>query len=135
MSHLENVESFAPFNSAWERGDLASAEWAHLISNPVIADGPSPTSSNGLGGMARTHRNFLTAWEDWRVKAEEYGDPAARSRAASRRTPSDTPSTRWWIATRSCMSAGWRRDQHGANVAARALGTAGRAAATRRRAG
>jgi ketosteroid isomerase-like protein len=68
-SNLELVRSaFA----AWERGDVSSAEWAHPEIEFVVADGPTPTSSTGLAAMATGMREFLSAWADWRVEADEY---------------------------------------------------------------
>ena len=58
--------------AAWERGDYSSAEWAHPEIEFVIANGPSPGSWTGLAEMAEGHRDFLRAWEDFRVEAEEY---------------------------------------------------------------
>ena len=37
-----------------------------------MAGGPAPGRWTGLAGMAAAFRDFLSAWEDWRVKAEEY---------------------------------------------------------------
>ena len=56
----------------WERGDFGSAAWADTEIEYVIADGPSPGSWTGLAEMADVHRDFLRAWEDFRVEAEEY---------------------------------------------------------------
>jgi len=56
----------------WERGDFARAEWADPEVKFVIADGPSPGSWTGLAEMAEVHRDFLRAWEDFRLEAEEY---------------------------------------------------------------
>jgi ketosteroid isomerase-like protein len=68
----ENMDLVRSIYAAWERGELASAEWADTEIEYVTADGPTPSSSVGLAGMAQTNRDFLSAWEDWRVQAEEY---------------------------------------------------------------
>jgi ketosteroid isomerase-like protein len=57
---------------AWERGDFSSADWAHPEVEFVIADGPAPGTWTGLAGMAQGEREFLSAWEEHRVEAEEY---------------------------------------------------------------
>jgi ketosteroid isomerase-like protein len=57
---------------AWERGDYSSVEWAHPGIEFVIAEGPSPGSRTGLAGMAGIWREFLSAWDDWRIFADEY---------------------------------------------------------------
>jgi ketosteroid isomerase-like protein len=59
--------------SAWERGDFSSAEWAHPeIEFAVIADGPTSAARRGRQGTAQTFREFLGTWENYRVEVEEY---------------------------------------------------------------
>jgi ketosteroid isomerase-like protein len=58
--------------AAWERGDFNSAEWAHAEIEYVVADGPAPGSWRGLAGMAEGFRNWLSAWEEYRVEPQEY---------------------------------------------------------------
>jgi ketosteroid isomerase-like protein len=67
-----NVDMLRSIYAAWERGDFSSDEWADPEIEYVIADGPSPSGTTGVDGMARTHRDFLAAWEDWGVEVEEY---------------------------------------------------------------
>ena len=74
--NLELVRSiFAP----WESGDYSSAEWAHPEIEFVVADGPAPGRWTGLAGLAEGYRTIVnasegwrTAWEGWRIEAEEY---------------------------------------------------------------
>jgi ketosteroid isomerase-like protein len=68
----QNVEVVRSIYAAWERGDFTSAEWAHPEIEYVEADGPAPGCSTGLAGMAETFRDWLSTWQEWRVKAEEY---------------------------------------------------------------
>jgi len=68
----ENVELVRSIYAAWERGDYSSAEWAHPEIEYVSADGPAPGRSTGLAGMAGVFSEWLSAWEEWRVEAEEY---------------------------------------------------------------
>jgi ketosteroid isomerase-like protein len=69
----ENVEIARSIYAAWERGDFfTSAEWAHPEIEFVIADGPAPGSWTGLASMAEGFREFLNAWERYRVEAGEY---------------------------------------------------------------
>jgi ketosteroid isomerase-like protein len=68
----ENVELVRSLYAAWERGDYSSVEWAHPEIEWMIADGPAPGSWTGLAGMAEGARSFLSAWEDWRVGADEF---------------------------------------------------------------
>ena len=67
-----NLDLVCSIYTAWERGDYSSAEWAHPEIEYVSADGPTPGSSTGLAGMAEVFRGWLSAWEEWRVEAEEY---------------------------------------------------------------
>ena len=68
----ENLDLVRSIYAAWERGDQSSVEWAHPEIELVIADGPSPASATGLAGMAEAARDFVSAFEDLRTKAEEY---------------------------------------------------------------
>ncbi len=67
-----NVEFVRSIVEAWERGDYSSAEWAHPGIEFVIVEGPDPGSETGLVGMREVWREFLKAWDGWRVFAEEY---------------------------------------------------------------
>jgi ketosteroid isomerase-like protein len=67
-----NVDLVRSIYAAWERGDYSSVEWADPEIEFVIADGPSPGSWTGLASMAEGWRDWLSAWQDWRVEAEEY---------------------------------------------------------------
>jgi ketosteroid isomerase-like protein len=68
----ENVELVRSIVAAWERGDFNSVEWAHPEIEYVFAGGPSPGSWTGVGGMREGARANLTAWEDFKVEAEEF---------------------------------------------------------------
>ena len=68
----ENLDLVRSIYAAQERGDFTSADWAHPEIEYLIADGPSPGSWTGLDGLAEGQRDFLRAWEDFRLVAEEY---------------------------------------------------------------
>jgi ketosteroid isomerase-like protein len=68
----ENLDLVRSIYAAWEHGDYSSADWAHPEIEYVHADGPAPGSWTGLTGMAAGFRDFLSAWDDWRIEAEEY---------------------------------------------------------------
>src|SRR3989475_10809122 len=68
----ENLALVRSIYAAQERGDFTSADWAHPEIEYVIADGPSPGSWRGLAGMAEGEREFLNAWENYGLKADEY---------------------------------------------------------------
>src|SRR2546426_2122527 len=67
-----NLDLVRSICSAWERGDYSSAEWAQTEIEYVRADGPAPGTYTGLAGMAEGIRDFLSAWEDFRVEVGEY---------------------------------------------------------------
>jgi ketosteroid isomerase-like protein len=68
-SKLDLVRSIYAAN---ERGDFSSVEWAHPEIELVFADGPAPGSWTGLEATAEAWRDFLSAWEGYHVKADEY---------------------------------------------------------------
>jgi ketosteroid isomerase-like protein len=74
MSSATNLDLVRSIFAAWERGDFGSVEWADPEIDFVIADGPAPGSWNGLAGMVKGWRDFLSAWEGWRGEAEGYRD-------------------------------------------------------------
>jgi ketosteroid isomerase-like protein len=67
-----NLDLVRSIYAAWERGDYSSAEWARPDIEYVIADGPSPSAWRGLAGMSEGARGVLSAWEDFRIEADEY---------------------------------------------------------------
>ena len=69
-----NVELVRSICADWERGDYRSSDWAHPDIEWVFADGPSPGQWTGLDGMATAFRQWGAAWEDFRIKAEEFRD-------------------------------------------------------------
>jgi ketosteroid isomerase-like protein len=69
---LANLDLVRPLYAAWERGDFTSDEWAHREIEFVMADGPTPGSWRGLAGLAEGYREFLSAWEDFRVEADDF---------------------------------------------------------------
>jgi ketosteroid isomerase-like protein len=69
---LANLDLVRSIYAAWARGDYGSVEWANPEIEYVWTDGPSPGSWTGVAGMIEFFRNWLSAWADFRVEAEEY---------------------------------------------------------------
>ena len=67
-----NVEIVRSICRNWERGDFSSAEWAHPEIEYVNVGGPLSGSWTGLAEMAEGMRDVLSAWEDFRVTADQY---------------------------------------------------------------
>jgi ketosteroid isomerase-like protein len=68
----ENLDLVGSIYARWERGDFSSAEWEDPEIECVIADGPAPGRWIGTVAMAAAWRDFMSAWEDWRVYVYEY---------------------------------------------------------------
>jgi ketosteroid isomerase-like protein len=68
----ETIEVVRPIYEAWERGDFASAAWAHPDIEFVAADGFEIGSGTGVAEMAQRWGEWLSAWDEYRVEVEEY---------------------------------------------------------------
>jgi hypothetical protein len=68
-----NVELVRAICAAWERGNFGETYWADpAIECRFIGDTPGAGSSKGLDGMANAWRDWLSAWRDFSVEADEY---------------------------------------------------------------
>jgi ketosteroid isomerase-like protein len=67
-----NLQLVRSLYAAWQRGDFSSVEWAHPEIEYVVADGIAPSDWRGLSGMADGFREFLSAWDDFRLEVEQY---------------------------------------------------------------
>src|ERR1700730_14546236 len=67
-----NMDLVRSIYAAQERGDFSSADWAHPEVEYVFADGPSPGSWTGVAAMTQVWREFLSAWAELRIEAEEF---------------------------------------------------------------
>jgi ketosteroid isomerase-like protein len=67
-----NLDLVRSIYADWERGDWSSAGWAHPEIEFVVAGGPAPGSSIGVAGMAKAWGETLSAFRDFRARAEEY---------------------------------------------------------------
>jgi ketosteroid isomerase-like protein len=67
-----NLDLVRSIFADWERGDFSKAEWAHPDIEWVQADGPTPGQSTGLDGIAATFRPWASAWEGFRIEADEF---------------------------------------------------------------
>ena len=56
----------------WETGDFRSVDWADPHIEYAIADEPGAQVAFGLAAMRHRWRDFLSAWEDYRIEAREY---------------------------------------------------------------
>jgi ketosteroid isomerase-like protein len=67
-----NLELVRAIFAAWQRGDYSTADWADPGIESVMVDGPDPGSWSGVPAMADANRDFLGAWNDWRIEAEDF---------------------------------------------------------------
>jgi ketosteroid isomerase-like protein len=68
-THLDLVRSIY---ADWERGDFSSTDWAYPQIEFMIHGGTEAGRWTGLAATAAAWRDYLRAWEDFRVLAEEY---------------------------------------------------------------
>ena|SRR5688500_7011438 len=68
-----NVDLVRSIYADWERGNFGETHWADAdIECEFIGDGPSSGASKGLDGMADAWRDWLSAWREFQVEADEY---------------------------------------------------------------
>jgi ketosteroid isomerase-like protein len=67
-----NLDLVRSIYVAWERGDWSWTEWADPEIEVLVVDGPSPGRWTGLAGMVESTRDFISAWEGYRIEADEY---------------------------------------------------------------
>jgi ketosteroid isomerase-like protein len=70
----ENLDLVRSIYADWERGDFGhAAEWADADIEFVLAGGgPADGNWRGLDGLAEGFRDYLSAWEGFRARADEY---------------------------------------------------------------
>jgi ketosteroid isomerase-like protein len=68
-----NIDLVRSIYADWEGGDFSKAEWAHPDIEWVNAYLPVPLrSAIGLDGISANLRQWVTAWEDFRIEADEF---------------------------------------------------------------
>jgi ketosteroid isomerase-like protein len=68
----ENLDLVRSIYVHVERGALSLAKWADPNIEWVNADGPEPGTRVGVAAMEKGLSDVLDAWDNYRVKAEEY---------------------------------------------------------------
>jgi ketosteroid isomerase-like protein len=68
----ENLALVQSILADWETGDFRSVDWADPQIEYAIADEPGAHVTFGLAAMRCRWRDFLSAWEDYRIEVPEY---------------------------------------------------------------
>jgi ketosteroid isomerase-like protein len=67
-----NLDLVRSILAEWERGDFRSVSWAHPQIEYILVGGPEPGEWDGLAKMTASVRDFMSAWENYGIEAEEY---------------------------------------------------------------
>jgi ketosteroid isomerase-like protein len=67
-----NLDLVRSIYADWERGDFSRTDLAHTEIEFVLPDWPEAGTWSGVAGMATARRGVGSAWEDYRVAADEY---------------------------------------------------------------
>jgi ketosteroid isomerase-like protein len=67
-----NLNLVRSIYAEWERGDFRSVAWAHPAIEWEFADGPAPGRWTEPATLADVWRDFVSAWDDFRIVADEY---------------------------------------------------------------
>jgi hypothetical protein len=78
IDESENVRLARSVWEAWERGDFRSVDWADPEVEFVLADLPGAGAHVGVGAMNEAWREFLSSWDGFHVRADEYRELADR---------------------------------------------------------
>jgi ketosteroid isomerase-like protein len=68
----ENLEVVRGIYADWARGEFGATGWANADIEFVFDGGPSPGTWTGLADTAHAMRDFISAWSDFQVRAEEF---------------------------------------------------------------
>ena len=72
MSEQDNLTLVRAMYDAWQAGDWSATDWADPDIEYVMVDEPGEQVHHGIAAMSATWRQFLSAWEGYRIEADEY---------------------------------------------------------------
>jgi hypothetical protein len=81
MAH--NLELLRSIYADWERDDFSHDEWAHPDIELITPEGTDRGTVRGVREMEQAWRGYLSAWQDYRVEAEEYRELDASESSCS----------------------------------------------------
>ncbi len=73
-----NLELVRSIYADWERRDFGRADWADPDIEHTDADGPLGGASGDLGLIGQGVREFLSAWDEFRIEADDFRELALR---------------------------------------------------------
>jgi ketosteroid isomerase-like protein len=68
----ENLDLVRSILAEWERADFRSTSWADPQIEYVVIGGPEPGKWDGLAEMRASVRDFMSAWENYGIRAEHF---------------------------------------------------------------
>ena len=69
---FENLDLVRSVLARWERSDFGSTSWADPAIEYTVIGGPEPGTWNGLREMTASVRAFMSVWDDYGIKAEQF---------------------------------------------------------------
>jgi ketosteroid isomerase-like protein len=72
VTDSRNLDLVRSIYANWARGDFTEVAWADPEFELVFAGGPSPGTWRGIAEARQGMRDFVAAWRNFRVRAEEY---------------------------------------------------------------
>jgi hypothetical protein len=67
----ENLDLVRSILGEWERADFRNVRWAHPEIEYVVIGGPEPGKWDGLAAMSASVRDYMAAWENYGISAEQ----------------------------------------------------------------
>jgi ketosteroid isomerase-like protein len=68
----KNLDLVRSIYADWERGDWSSSQWADPDIEYAMVDEPGSQGRRGVGAVTDAWRTFLSAWDGYRIEADEY---------------------------------------------------------------
>lgn len=68
----KNLKLVRSICAEWERADFSRADWADPEIEWEFVGGPEPSGGTGIVALAAAVRSWISAWDAWRIKVDEY---------------------------------------------------------------
>ncbi|HEY4429211.1 MAG TPA: hypothetical protein VGN08_13495 [Solirubrobacteraceae bacterium] len=66
-----NLDLVRSILGEWERADFRSLSWAHPEIEYLVTGGPEPGKWDGVAAMSESVRDYMGAWKNYGISAEE----------------------------------------------------------------